>query len=430
MSKKYEKKTQRSRRKTPVQFRGRVVSREGGEVQLVLPLAEILAGVTDAVEAVAAEAGLLVMKTLIDEEVEQAVGTRYQRSSERQAYRWGNEDGHVVFAGRKVPLSRPRVRRRVGGEVRLERYEQFQSDGRMQRAVVPRVLAGVATRRYEQTLDAVCDGYGIAKSSVSRHWQAASAARLQAFQERPLGELDLVALLLDGIEFHAYLLVVALGIDTAGRKHVLGMWPGATENATVCKSLLDDLKQRGLPTDRRYLVVIDGSKALAKAVRSQFGAQADIQRCQVHKERNVLEHLPPEHQARVRQRLRAAWHLKGHSEALAALERVVDQLEALSPTAAGSLREGLEETLTVHRLGVPPPLRPTLRSTNPIESCFATTRKHCRNVKQWRSEEMAQRWAGTMLLEVERRFHRVRGYREMPLLVAALRGQAAQEAAA
>jgi transposase-like protein len=414
----------------PVTFRGRVVSRDDAAVQLVLPVAEILAGVSDAVEAVAAEAGLLVMKSLIDDEVEQVVGARYQRPAERQAYRWGTEDGHVVFAGRKVPLTRPRVRRRAGGEVRLERYEQFQANGRMQRAVVPRVVAGVATRRYEQTLDAVCDGYGIAKSSVSRHWQAASAEQLRAFQERPLGELELVALVLDGIEFHAYLLVVALGIDAAGGKHVLGLWPGATENATVCKGLLDDLEQRGLATDRRYLVVIDGSKALAKAVRAKFGARAEVQRCQVHKERNVLEHLPPEHQSRVRQRLRAAWNLKGHAEAWAALERVTEQLAELSPTAAASLREGLEETLTVHRLGVPGLLRQTLRSTNPLESCFATTRTLCRNVKQWRSEEMAQRWAGTMLLQVERSFRRVRGYREMPLLVATLRAQVAQESAA
>jgi transposase-like protein len=430
MSKKYTKRTQRSRRKAPVQFRGRVVGREGVGVQLDLPITEILAGATDAVEAAAAEAGLLIMKCLIEDEVEQLVGTRYQRHDERHAYRWGSEEGQVVFAGRKVPLSRPRVRRRAGGEVRLTRYEQFQAPGRMQRAVLPRIVAGVATRQYEHTLDAVCDGYGITKSSVSRHWQAASAEQLRAFQERPLGDLDLVALLLDGIEFHAYLLVVALGIDAAGRKHVLGMWPGATENAAVCKGLLDDLERRGLPADRRYLVVIDGSKALAKAVRAKFGAQAEIQRCQVHKERNVLEHLPPEHQGRVRQRLRAAWHLKSHGEAQAALERVTEHLDELSPTAAASLREGLEETLTVHRLGVPAPLRQTLRSTNPIESCFATTRKHCRNVKQWRSEEMAQRWAGTMLLEVERGFRRVRGYREMPLLVTTLRRPLVQGAAA
>jgi transposase-like protein len=399
-------------------------------VQLCLPIAAILAGVHDAVEAVAAEAGLLVIRALLEEEVEQRAGPRYQHKPERQASRWGSEEGSVVFAGRKVPLARPRLRSREGREVALERYELFRADGRLQRAVAPRVLRGVAMRDYEGTLEAVCDGYGVQKSSVSRHWKVVSAERLQQFLERPLGGLDLVALLIDGIAFHDHLLVVALGLDSAGRKHVLGLWPGATENATVCKELLADLVRRGLPTEHKYLVVIDGSKALTKAVRATFGEQAFVQRCQVHKERNVLEQLPPEHHRRVRQRLRAAWKLKGQVEARSALERVVADLEELSPSAAASLKEGLEETLTVHRLGVPESLRRTLRSTNPIESCFSTTRKRCRNVKRWRSQEMVQRWVGTMLLEVEQRLRRVRGHREMPLLVAALRRPASASTAA
>jgi transposase-like protein len=430
MSQKYTRKTQRSRRKSPISFRGEVIARDGQGVQLRLPVAEILADTKDAVEAVAAEAGLLVMRALIDEEVEQHAGPRYQHRGDRQAYRWGQQEGHVVFAGRKVPLQRPRVRRRDGQEVPLQRYQLFQSDGRMQRAVTPRVLAGVATRAYEETIDAVCDGYGIRRSSVSRHWKAASAEQLRQFLERPLGALDLVVLLIDGIEFHEHLLVVALGLDSQGKKHVLGLWPGATENATVCKALLAELVERGLSTEQKYLVVLDGSKALAKAVRATFGERAEMQRCQVHKERNVLSYLPPEHQGRVRQRLRAAWHLKDHSAARAALERVAAELEEWSATAATSLREGLEETLTVHRLQVPESLRRSLRSTNPIESCFSTTRQHCRNVKRWRSAEMVQRWVGTMLWEVERRFHRVHGYREMPFLVAALRGTNAGEEAA
>jgi putative transposase len=430
MSKKYTKKTNRSRRKATPVLRGRVLGMDGQTIQLALPIAELLTDLGERVEALSCEAGLLIMQGLINDEVEQLVGQRHQRQVERRAYRWGKEEGHVVYAGRKVPWQRPRVRRVGGGEVPLQRYQLFQSDGRMQRAVQPRVVAGVAMRQYGQVIDAVCDGYGIDKSSVSRHWKVASAEQLRQFLERPLGELDLVALLIDGIDFRGHLLVVALGIDVAGRKHVLGLWPGATENAGVCKALLADLVQRGLATERRYLVVLDGSKALAKAARATFGEQAVIQRCQVHKERNVLDHLPPEHQGRIRQRLRAAWKLRTYGDAQTALERVVVELEALSPASAASLREGQEETLTVHRLAVPPSLRSTLRSTNPIESCFATTRKHCRNVKRWRSQEMVQRWVGTMLLEVERRFNRVRGHREIPFLVAALRGVAAAEAAA
>ena len=430
MGKKYEKKTQRSRRKSAATFQSQVVDHDTDSVQLRLPIAEILAGVHDAVEAVAAEAGLLVMKTLIEEEVESHAGPRYRHTPQRQACRWGSEEGSVVFAGRRVPLTRPRLRSRDGREIPLERYECFRADSRLQRAVGPRLLAGVAMRDYEGTLDAVCDGYGVQKSSVSRHWKTLSAERLGEFLERPLGELDLVVLMIDGIEFHDYLLVVALGLDSQGKKHVLGLWPGATENATVCKELLSDLTGRGLATDRKYLVVIDGSKALAKAVRATFGEQATIQRCQVHKERNVLEQLPPEHQGRVRQRLRAAWKLKGYADAKPALEKVLADLEALSPAAANSLREGLEESLTLHRLGTPETLRRTLRSTNPIESCFSATRKRCRNVKRWRSQEMVQRWAATMLLQVEARFRRVRGHREMPLLIAALAGIGSASSAA
>jgi transposase-like protein len=250
----------------------------------------------------------------------------------------------------------------------------------------------------------------------------ASAEQLRQLMERPLGEVDVVAVMIDGIHFHDYVLVVALGIDAGGHKHVLGMWPGATENADLCQTLLQDLIERGLSADKKYLFVLDGAKALAKAVRSAFGKRAEIQRCQEHKERNVLSHLPEKYHAQVRARLRAALGLKQHADAQKALQDLEQFLEDLSGSAAASLREGQEELLTVHRLGMPEKLRRTLRSTNPIESCFSAVRDRCRNVKRWRSEEMAQRWAGTMLLEVQRRCRRLKGYREMPVLLAALRG--------
>lgn len=430
MVQRYVKKTSRSRRKSPVQFRGRIVGRKEGLVQLELPISEILAGVRDAIEAVAGEAGLLVIKALIDEEAEQVAGPRYQHDPGRRVSRWGEEEGSVIFAGRKVALPRPRLRRKGGGEVPLTRYQLFRANGRMQQAVTPRIVAGVAMRNYAQVLDAVCDGYGIEKSSVSRHWQAASSEQLRQMLERPLGELDLAALMIDGIEFQKVLLVVALGIDSSGRKHVLGWWPGATETATVCKNLLADLMRRGLATDRPYLFVLDGAKALRKAVKATFGEQALIQRCQEHKERNILDQLPPEHQGVVRQRLRAAWQMKHYADAHAALMKLCDYLHDLNPAAAASLEEGMEETLTLHRLGVPEPLRKTLRSTNPIESCFSMTRELCRNVKRWQSVEMVQRWAGTMLWEAERRFHRVRGHRELAHLLAVLRDPTAKQLAA
>jgi transposase-like protein len=300
----------------------------------------------------------------------------------------------------------------------------------MRQAVSPRVLAGVSTRDYRGVLDAVCDGYGIERSSVSRHWKAASMAELRRLMERPLGELNLVAILIDGIEFHGFLLVVALGIDAVGRKHVLGLWPGATENTEVVQGLLADLLRRGLRTDQPYLFVLDGSAALHKAVQKTFGRRAVVQRCQVHKERNVLGYLPPENHATVRQRLRAAWGLKKYADARAALVKLVEYLAELSVSASRSLEEGLEETMTLHRLGVPESLRRTLRSTNPIESCFSTTRELCQNVKRWRSEEMTQRWAATMLLQSERRMRRIKGHRELPIVIAGLQGIETQAAAA
>ena len=241
--------------------------------------------------------------------------------------------------------------------------------------------------------------------------------------ERRLDGLDLAAVLIDGIAFQDYLFVVALGVDSTGAKEILGMWQGATENTKVCKELLQDLVARGLPADRRYLFVLDGSKALAKAVRSCFGKNAVIQRCQIHKERNVLSHLPKSFHVGVRRRLRAAWKMKSYDTAKEELEKRVVYLDDLNPSAAESLREGLEDTIAVHKLGVPETLRRSLRSTNPIESCFSMTRKFCRNVKNWKNADMAMRWAGAMLQECQKRFHRLKGYRSMSVLLTALRAQ-------
>jgi len=389
-------------------------------VQLVLPLSDVLDGIHESVEALSVDAGLLVMKALIEDEVEKRAGRKGKHDSDRTAGRWGHEDGYVVFAGKKIPFERPRVRTVDGAEVTLERYERFQEDGHLQQAVGKHVLAGVATRDYEKVVDEVCEGYGIRRSSVSRHWKALSTAKLEEFLARPLGQLDLAAVMIDGVGFDDYTLVVALGIDSTGRKHILGVWLGATENARLCKDLLADLIERGLPSDRPLLFVLDGSKALHKAVTDTFGDSAQIQRCQIHKQRNVLSYLPQKYHRVVRMRLRAAWTMKYYSDAKAELKKLVEYLDDLNPSAARSLEEGLEETLTIHRLEMPEGLRKTLRSTNPIENCFSFKRKYCRNVKRWSSGTMVLRWSAAMLLEVEKRFRRIRGYRSMSRLLAAL----------
>lgn len=423
MPKKYKKKTRRSRRKSAQAVdASQAVLQEDGSVQLTLPLPELLAGLRDAIEELAVNSGLLVMDAMMRGEVEDLTGAMRSRSDTRTAVRWGTEDGYVALCGRKVPILRPRVRSKTGGEISLSTYEQFQGDADLERDVSRRIVRQVTTRNYEGVIDDVCDGYGIEKSSVSRHWKAASSDQLRELMESRLDDLDLVALVLDGIEFQGYLLVVALGVTRSGHKRILGLSEGATENAEVCKALLENLVERGLRTDRKYLFVLDGSKALRKAVDAFFGENRELQRCTVHKERNVLSYLPKGHHGAVRLRYRAALNMTSYSEAKAALKGLVQYLRSLNDSAARSLEEAFEELLTLHRLQVPPRLRISLRSTNIIENAFSRTSELCRNVKRWRSGEMAMRWAGTMLLEAQKTMRRIKGYRLLPTLITALNG--------
>ena len=244
----------------------------------------------------------------------------------------------------------------------------------------------------------------------------ASAAQLKELCERKLDELELVALLIDGIDIGKQVLVVALGIEHSGKKHVLGLWQGATENTSVVKSLLEDLVARGLKPERRHLFVIDGAKALRAAIEKVFGERAEVQRCQIHKRRNVKDHLPKNCQRDYDRRIRNAYAMTNYAEAKTELEKIFRQLERVNPSAAHSLEEGLEETLTVHRLNVGALLRRTLSSSNPIESCLSTVERVTRNVKRWRGGDQALRWTATELLEAERKFRRVRGYRELEIL--------------
>ena len=427
---KYRKKTSRSRRKPSTSGSGRVVSAQDGVIQLAFPIPHVLAATHGAIESLCGEVGLLVMKALIDDEVEQRAGTRYSHDDDCDLVRWGHEEGYVIFGGKKVPFRRPRVRQKSGGEVELERYQMFQSEERIEKAVSRRVARSVSTRNYQDILDDICDGYGIQKSSVSRHLKASTAKELAALMERPLDGADFVAIMIDGISFHDYLLVAALGVDSEGTKHILGLWDGATENSVVVKELLENLVERGLDTERNYLFVIDGSKALKKASVSVFGKRAAIQRCQIHKERNVLAHLPDRRQATIRRDLRAAWGMKTEKDALKSLKKVASNLETISPGAAASLKEGMEETITLQRLGVPVELWKTLRSTNLIEGTFARTRELCRNVKRWSSADMALRWASAMLLFAEKNFRRVGGHKELHRLLDKLKGIDKEEAVA
>jgi putative transposase len=322
----------------------------------------------------------------------------------------------VVFGGQKVSVTRPRVRTREGAEVELDSYARLQHDGRRQRAVREGIVAGLTSRNYHRAVESVLEGYGIEKSSISREFVAASAAQLKKLCEKKLDGLDLVAILIDGIHLGKQVLVVALGIENTGKKHVLGLWQGATENTAVVKDLLEDLVARGLNTERRYLFVIDGAKALRAAIERVFGARPEVQRCQLHKRRNVAEYLPQNAQGDYDRRIRNAYAMTNYADAKAELEKIFRQLERVNPSAARSLEEGLEETLTVHRLGVGELLRRSLATTNPMESCLSTVERVARNVKRWHGGDQPLRWTATGLLEAERKFRRVKGYRELALL--------------
>jgi transposase-like protein len=289
----------------------------------------------------------------------------------------------------------------------------------MQRAVARKLTHQVSTRNYAAAIDDCLEGYGIDKSSVSRQWKAATALELQKLAQRPV-PTDLIGLLIDGQYFRKQCLIVALGVDQQGQKHVLGLWQGATENSTLVRELLADLRERGLNTEAAILVVVDGAKALYKGVRDVFGERALVQRCRVHKLRNVLEHLPLDKRAQAAWRLRGAWAKGRPEEALKELRACVKWLDTISPSAARSLEEGLEETLTVTRLGLHDWLGRTFSSTNLIESCFARTQSWTSRVKRWRDARMVLRWGAAALLFAEKGFRRVRGFEHLKQLIEAL----------
>lgn len=385
-------------------------------LQFDLPMLEMILQTKAEIEALSAQAGLKIIRHFLEEEIQQRCGPHGQQS----AYRHGQQPGYIVYAGRKVSIPKPRVRAKGGQGLVLKSYQAFQQDGRMQRAVARKLTHQVSTRNCAAAIDDCLAGYGIDKSSVSRQWKAATAAELQTLIQRPV-PADLAALLIDGQYFRKECLIVALGVDQEGCKHVLGLWHGATENSTLVRELLADLRERGLNTEAAILIVLDGAKALHKGVREVFGERALIQRCRVHKLRNVVEHLPLEKRQQATWRLRGAWAKATPEEALKELRACVKWLDTISPKAARSLEEGLEETLTITRLKLHESLVKTFSSTNLIESCFARTESWTGRVKRWRGAKMVLRWGAAALLFAEKGFRRVRGYNHLSQLIEALR---------
>lgn len=369
--------------------------------------------------------GVQVLQQLLEEDRAAICGTRYRHDGARVASRAGCSPSTVILGGRKVVLSRPRVRG-GGREVALPTWQAMTRSDPLTTRVLQQVLLGVATRRYASSLEDVgarVRTRGTSKSAVSRRFVAATAAQVATWQARPLGDLDLAVLFLDGVRFGRQCLVLALGIDAHGDKHVLGVWHGATENATVCQALVTNLAERGLRTGRSLLVVLDGSKALAKAVTQTWGAAAWIQRCHVHKVRNVVDYVAKAEQPWVRQRLQRALRAESAAAARRQLEALARQLEARAPSAATSLREGLDELVTVLDLPVGGLLRRALVNTNTIESVIGRVRDVHRNVKRWRGPTMVLRWAVAGLTDAARGFKRIKGATDMRALVNELRAR-------
>jgi putative transposase len=397
----------------------------GRQVQLPLDREELLGLMQDSLEGLAVELGLLVAAAILEDEVTRLCGARYQRRPDRAHTRYGRQGGTVTLAGQKLPIARPRVRRADGGgEMTLETYAKLQSPEAMPQAALRRMVRGVSTREYEQVVDMAREGFGVAKSCVSRGFVRASAADVQALAERRFEGDRFAVVMIDGVEYAGETMVVALGITADGIKRVLGVRQGATENAAVCVALLEDLQGRGLDTGRPTLLVLDGAKALHAAVTRVWGNNAVIQRCQVHKRRNIKAHVPEKHHAELERRLSEAYHAADYATAKASLEGTARWLDRLNADAGASLREGLEETLTVVKLGVPGVLRRTLATTNPIESALSVTRRVTSRVTRWREGDMRRRWCVAGLLRAESKFRRVKGHRAMPTLLKALEAEA------
>ena len=389
-------------------------------------LGELVGAAKEGLLALSVGVGLGVMAELLEEEVTEVVGPKGKHDPERSAVRHGHEAGEVTLGGRRVAVERPRVRTADGSqEVRLETYRHFADRDPLTRLVLEQMLAGVSTRRFERTREPVgpdveAQARSVSKSAVSREFVARTRENLDALMSRRLDDVRLAVMMIDGIELKGRTNVVALGMTTEGVKIPLGLWEGSTENATVATALLSDLVDRGLDPEQGILFVIDGAKALRKAIRTVFGQRAPVQRCVRHKERNVLDHLPERDRPVVKRRLRHAWADTDHGRALEKLRLLAAELERSHPGAAASLREGMQETLTLTRLGIRGNLKKTLESTNPCESMIECVRRTSRNVKHWQNGDMCLRWTAVGMLEAERQFRRIIGYADLAKLVTAI----------
>jgi transposase-like protein len=399
--------------------------------------AEALSSLSASFERFCLAAGLEALAEMMEQDAVMACGERHGRSSQRKAHRWGRTKGKIGFHGGRVEMARPRLRGFDGKEWAVPSWEAARSEDWLGKWALNQMLINVSTRKFKRSMrlpegDVPAQkGSGLSKSAASRRFVALSAARLADWMASDLSGLDLLAIQIDGIHMaDDVTLVAAVGIDGNGDKHPLGVVEGATENAATVQALIDNLALRGLDPVIPRLFIIDGSRALSKAIRATFGRDVAVQRCQIHKARNIMDRLPKSMHAQMRRALRQAWEMNDADKAERLLRNLARRLEKDWHGVSASILEGLDEMLTVTRLGLPDELRRSLACTNIIENMMGTVRRVCRNVKYWRSPSMALRWAGAAMHEAGKGFRRLKAYKQLPLLRAALAARNAQAAPA
>lgn len=400
---------------------GKKNEKELSRYQIELNEAHILA--KNGLLSLSITVGLKVLNVMMAEEVEEKVGHKGKHNKDRNAYRHGTEQTSVVLGGQKAKIEKPRLRSMDNQEVLLEILKHFQSEDALDFQVLKHILAGVSTRDYEGLQDDASNTFGVKKSTVSRRFIKESSKTMKDFLNCRIDGDSYPAMMIDGVGFGDYLVIVALGIKSDGTKKVLGIREGSTENSEVCKSLISSLIERGLSVDSPRLFVLDGSKALSKAVKDLFGKEVIIQWCQIHKKRNVESHLPESEQSAVTSEMEAAYAEFDYKSAKTRLDAVAKRIEYKYPSAAESIREGLEETLTLHRLGIPGLLRVSLSNTNPIESALSTARKTTGRVKHWQSGTQVLRWLSCGFIGAEKKFRKINGYKLISVLINALQGK-------
>ena len=397
--------------------------------QLLLPMLDLIEHAQCAIDDLVDVMGRATIEAVLTMSAAELAGPKQQgKRVERDIAYHGTQKGRVALKERQLRVDKPRLRKRrreegEAGEVEIPAYAALQKDERLADRMLAIMMAGVSTRRYAEVLPEMADEVGISKSQVSREFIDAGERLLKELAERDFSEKDLLVIYLDGVQFGPYHVICAVGVDADGHKHVLGFRAGATENAEVAKALLEELVARGVKPGRRRLFVIDGSRALRKAIDQVFGEHNPVQRCRNHKLRNVVGHLPKEQHDQARATLKAAFKLEA-DEGMAKIEQYASWLERDWPGAAASLREGITELFTINRLGLPASLRRCLGSTNLIDNSHSALRERTRRVKHWASGTMALRWAAASLEAASKNFNRIMGYQHLWMLTAALDEQA------